>query len=93
MVGAKPPTDSLIYVLKTIQIIVVVPAHNMTGDTASSNIPQKNPDKSASADNDSDNEAEDIFHDARFPAEEEAVSCSPLLPCITGKMHILTGGE
>lgn len=62
---------------KTIKII---PAHNMAGDTASSNAPERDPDKSAPADNDSDNEAEDIFHDARFPAEEEAVNCPPPSP-------------
>jgi hypothetical protein len=32
----------------------------------------KNPQKS---DHGSDSESEDVFHDARFPAEEEAVSC------------------
>lgn len=32
----------------------------------------KNPQK---ADPGSDSESEDVFHDARFPAEEEAVSC------------------
>lgn len=64
----------------------------MTRYTASSKSPEKNPDKSASAENDSDNETEDVFHDARFPAEEEAVSCflSPP-PCRTDKMLIIAG--
>lgn len=44
----------------------------MAKDSATSNVPKKDTDKSAAAD--SDSEAEDVFHDARFPADEEAVS-------------------
>lgn len=49
--------------------------HKMTSDTATSNIPEK--DTNQTAPSDSDSEREDIFHDARFPAKEEAVSCFP----------------
>lgn len=48
----------------------------MTDTSATSGIPKKDTNQQYSADNDS--EEEDIFHDARFPAEEEAVSCKPL---------------
>lgn len=54
----------------------------MTSNTTPASDPKKDTDKPASAD--SDSEAEDIFHDARFPAEEEAVSCFQPPPC-----HIL----
>lgn len=47
----------------------------MTSNTTPASDPKKDTDKPASAD--SDSEAEDVFHDARFPAEEEAVSCLP----------------
>jgi hypothetical protein len=46
----------------------------------------KNPQKS---DPGSDSESEDVFHDARFPAEEEAVSCRlPLSQEIVADAHI-----
>ena len=44
----------------------------MANDRGTSSIPQKDTDNAAPAD--SDSEAEDVFHDARFPADEEAVS-------------------
>lgn len=47
-------------------------------------MPEANPDKEdviqptvAGDDSDSDSEEADVFHDARFPADEEAVSSSP----------------
>ncbi|OJJ88267.1 uncharacterized protein ASPGLDRAFT_116451 [Aspergillus glaucus CBS 516.65] len=42
----------------------------MTDTSATSSIPKKDTNQQSSAD--SDSEAEDIFHDARFPAEEES---------------------
>lgn len=30
---------------------------------------------------DNESEDEDVFHDARFPADEEAVSCKTYNPC------------
>lgn len=48
----------------------------MTDTSATSDIPKRDTNQQSSADTDS--EAEDVFHDARFPAEEEAVSCKPL---------------
>lgn len=54
----------------------------MTSNTTPTNDPKTDTDKPASAD--SDSEAEDVFHDARFPAEEEAVSppTPPTLLCL-----------
>lgn len=45
----------------------------------------KNPDE---FDPGSDSESEDVFHDARFPAEEEAVSSWLLLSLIVADAHI-----
>lgn len=47
----------------------------MAGNETSKDIPKKDAKKPSE---DSDSEAEDVFHDARFPAEEEAVSVQPL---------------
>lgn len=50
----------------------------MTAPSQFSEIPENKADQNAAAD--SDNEG-DIFHDARFPADEEAVS-PPSLFCL-----------
>lgn len=50
----------------------------MTSNTTPASDSKKDTDRPAS--DDSDSETEDVFHDARFPAEEEAVSCLPP-PC------------
>lgn len=62
--------------------------HKMANDRATSSIPKKDTDPSAPAD--SDSEAEDVFHDARFPADEEAVSYAAPPPATAALSSSLT---